>query len=155
MNQVRTIPEFPSLLWSEKQSEMWAQFTDLVDRHSDQRRDLGALFNNEPMQQVKVALLKIDSVLWWHMHPYVEMFTVGTGKALFRLFNPESDLIEHYLIVPGKRLVIPANIPHDAFIHADTFLVGATQRPYIDPKTNDIPVTLPVFSDIEKALVNV
>lgn len=152
MNQSRTTPEVPTIVWSGQLSTVWAEFTDLIDWHSDARRDLWALFNKQTMQQVKVANIKNDAVLWGHMHPYVEMFTVWTWKALFRLFDPKSNTIEHYLIIPGKRLVIPAHVPHDAFIPMGTFLVWATERAYIDPATNDIPVTLPPFSDIEKAL---
>jgi hypothetical protein len=57
------------------------------------------------------------------MHSYCEIFTVGSGAALFRLFDQKSCGIEYYLLTPGKRLVIPKETPHDAFVLSNTILV--------------------------------
>ncbi len=140
-------------LWSH--NETGAIYEQIPGVHRDTRRDLLPMFNGDfQAQQIKIATLHEDSVLWGHSHPdYRELFTVITGKALFRLLTATGE-VELFPLEPGTRLIIPPQVAHDAFVTKWTILVWATEKQYISPEVNDVPQKMPDFVDTLKKLLS-
>ena len=117
-------------------------FEDIPGAHDDERRTLTPVFNMDlvfrPAEQLKIAHMKIDGVLGRHYHAYGELFTVASGQAAFTLTDRETREQETYLLVPGKRLLVPAGLLHEAKVVAGTILIGLTERRYVDAATNDL-----------------
>ena len=117
-------------------------FEDIPGAHDDARRTLVPVFNMDlpfkPAQQLKIAAMKTNAVLGGHRHPYAELFTVTVGKAVFSLTNPANGEVEAYELVPGKRLLVPTHVWHEAQVDAGTTLIGLTEEKYISPEHNDI-----------------
>jgi mannose-6-phosphate isomerase-like protein (cupin superfamily) len=110
--------------------------------HDDERRTLIPAFNTDmegfsEAKQLKLALLKKDSVLGKHWHDYAELFTVYGGNAVFVLAPRDGGEPEEFLLQPGWRLLIPARIWHEARVEGGTLLIGLTEEKYISPDFND------------------
>lgn len=118
--------------------------SDITGKHEDERRTLTPFFNGEfTASQIKIAHMKKDAKLWWHYHTYAELFTVLSGEAIFRVLNlddPQKEISE-FILIPWKKLYIPANHPHEASVKGGTILLWATQESYISPEHNDKPYT--------------
>ncbi len=116
--------------------------SDVTWKHEDERRTLVSFFNGDfAASQLKIAEMKKDAKLWWHYHLYAELFTVLSGEAVFRVLNlddPQKEISE-FIVIPWKKLYIPARHPHEASVKAGTILLWATQEPYISPEHNDRP----------------
>lgn len=114
---------------------------DIPGAHDDERRTLVPVFNMnlegfKGAEQLKLALLKKNSVLGRHYHNYAELFTVYGGTATFKLTSPDG-LTEEYVIHQGQRLLIPAGVWHEAQVEGGTLLIGLTEERYISPEHND------------------
>lgn len=130
--------------------ENFVKLDDIEGTHSDERRDLTPWFNGDFLaKQVKIANIKKDAILGGHYHKYAELFTVLSGEAIFKVFNlnDPDKTIQEYKIIPGKKLFIPAQHPHEAKVKAGTILIGATEKEYISPQENDIPYPFPNLED--------
>ncbi len=109
--------------------------------HDDERRTLVPVFNMDltgfkGAEQLKLALIKKDSILGQHYHHYAELFTVYGGKAVFCLKSGDGQT-EEYTLTPGHRLLIPAGVRHEARIDGGTLLIGLTEETYVSPEHND------------------
>ncbi len=117
-------------------------FEDIPGAHDDARRTLVPVFNMDlpfkAAEQLKIATMKIDGVLGRHYHAYAELFTVVSGKAVFSLTNPANGEVETYELVPGKRLLVPTRVWHEAQVDAGTTLIGLTEEKYVSPAHNDL-----------------
>ncbi len=117
-------------------------FEDIPGAHDDDRRTLVPVFNMDlpfkAAEQLKFATMKRDGVLGRHYHAYAELFTVLGGKAVFTLTSPASVQAETYELVPGKRLLVPAGVWHEAQVDAGTTLIGLTEEKYVSPAHNDL-----------------
>lgn len=117
-------------------------FEDLPGAHDDERRTLAPVFNGDlpgfkGAAQLKIASMKKEAALGKHYHHYAELFTILGGTALFALTNPEGGATECYELVPGKRLLIPAGVRHEATVTAGAALIGLTEEAYVSPAHND------------------
>ncbi len=110
--------------------------------HEDERRAILTAFNGGledfVAKQVKFAVMKIDSNLGGHYHPYRELFYLLDGNAKFDLKHVDSEEEEAYVLEKGDMLLIPKRVAHKAFITKGTTLVGCTEEPYISPDVNDV-----------------
>ena len=118
-------------------------FEDIPGNHIDNRRTLTTIFNTDISEfkvaaQVKVATMKKTAKLGGHYHRYAELFTVLSGKAMFKLTDRDSGESHAFEIVPGKRLIIPAEVFHEALVDKGTILLGLTEEPYISAEHNDL-----------------
>lgn len=115
---------------------------NVTDRHVDERRDLVAVFNGDfDAKQLKFATMNKDAILWWHYHNYREWFTIINGKATFNFYDIHDDnaWVKTIELTPWKKIVIPSQIAHEAFVQKWATLIWFTEEKYIDAATNDIP----------------
>lgn len=130
---------------SENMHNLKKTLNPVVDQHSDERRDLVAVFNGDfTAKQLKIATMHKDAKLGWHYHNYEEWFTVLNGKATFRMFdiNNPTWWVVTKVITPGNVLKIPAQVAHDAMVDANTTLIGFTAEQYISPDVSDVKFSI-------------
>ena len=118
--------------------------------HSDDRRDLFALYNNFKIDndkifstpQVKIAKIKDkeEIILGAHYHNYWEYFNMISGKAIFILEDINTkERREHELNETSGGILIPPKVAHKVIIEKNSILLGATEESYISPVHNDYP----------------
>lgn len=119
-------------------------FEDIPEGHEDHRRKLYAPFNGDVRgfsgaAQVKVAEVKQGEhiVLGRHYHLYGELFFVLRGQVTFKLTALGGDETNEFVLVPGKRLLVPLGVMHEGRAQADTILIGLTEERYVSPEHND------------------
>ncbi len=119
-------------------------FEDIPEGHEDHRRKLYAPFNSDVpgfkgAAQVKVAEVKRGEniVLGRHYHLYGELFFVLKGQVTFKLTALGDNETNEFVLVPGKRLLVPLGVQHEGLAQADSILIGLTEEPYVSPEHND------------------
>lgn len=120
-------------------------FEDIPEGHEDHRRRLYAPFNGDVpgfarAMQVKVAEVKQGEniVLGKHYHLYAELFFVLKGQVTFKLTElGGAGETNEFVLVPGKRLLIPIAVQHEGLAQADSILIGLTEERYVSPEHND------------------
>ncbi len=111
--------------------------------HSDDRRDMIGVCNGEDdlngfvAKQIKNMLVKQDCTLGrnGHFHPYVELYSVLQGEAIFDLLDPETGEEERIIVEPLHVLMIPGGIVHRAYAKAGTIISAGTSDFFVPPGT--------------------
>ncbi len=113
----------------------------ILNLHVDGRRALTSIFNMDVAgfagaKQVKVLEAKTDFPLGRHEHAYAELFSVLSGEAVFSLKVQSTGVEETHILVPGWRLLVPANVWHEARMKPGSVLLGLTEEPFVSQAKN-------------------
>jgi len=119
------------------------KFDHIDPIHSDERRTLTAIFNDEGFTSRQTKLLDISkgNILGKHYHDYKEMFYLLKGRANYTFVDVNTREKVEIKMKKGDRVIIEPYIAHKAEFIEDTTMIENTEQPYVSPEVNDKPWT--------------